>query len=189
MISSSDIKRGILLDLDGAPWQVLDVASQTPSARGAATYIKVKIRNLRTGQVLSRSWRGGEMIATADCDKRKVQYLYKDGDEYMFMDEETYDQFGLSTDTLGDAVGYLTEGMSVRSMLYNEQVISVELPNTVDLVIEETAPSIKGATAQAQTKPATLSTGITVQVPPYIEPGEKVRVDTRTGKFVSRVSD
>jgi elongation factor P len=189
MIDSSDMKRGVLLDLDGAPWIIIDCSFQSPSARGGAQYTKVKIRNLRTGQVLSKSYRGGEMVPTADCEKRAVQFLYRDGDDFMFMDEESFDQFTLGSDVLGDAVGYLLEGASVRSLTYNEAVISVELPNTVDLEVTDTAPAIKGATAQAQLKPATLETGIQINVPPYITPGEKVRVDTRTGKFVSRANE
>ena len=189
MIDSSDLKRGVLLDLDGAPWIVIECSFQSPSARGGAMFTKVRIRNLKTGQVLAKSFRGGEMIATADCEKRAVQFLYREGEDYMFMDEESFDQFSLGSDVLGDAVGYLLEGASVRSLTYNEAVISVELPNTVDLEVTDTAPAIKGATAQAQLKPATLETGIQINVPPYITIGEKVRVDTRTGKFVSRASE
>ena len=189
MISPSDIKRGVLLDIDDAPWVVVDCQTQTPSARGASTITKVKVRNLKTGQVLSKSYRGGEMIETADCEKRPVQYLYQDGEQYHFMDEESYEQFALAAETLGESTGYLTEGLVVRSMLYKESVINVELPNTVDLEVIDTAPALKGATAQAQLKPATLSTGIQVNVPPYLTTGEKIRVDTRTGKFVERVRD
>ncbi len=189
MINSSDIKRGVLLDLDGAPWQVIDCSFQTPSARGASTLTKIKIKNLKTGHVLNKSYRGGEMIPTADYEKRAVQFLYKDGDDYVFMDEETYDQFSLSTEILGDGAGFLTEGLQVRSLLYNGDVINVELPMTVDLEVTDTAPAIKGATAQAQLKPATVETGIQIMVPPYLTTGEKIRVDTRDGRFVSRVND
>ncbi|MBW2260976.1 MAG: elongation factor P [Deltaproteobacteria bacterium] len=189
MIDSSDMKRGVLIDLDGAPWLVIDCTFQSPSARGGAQYTKVRIRNLRTGQVLSRSYRGGEMLPTADCEKRSVQFLYRDGDDFMFMDEESYDQFSLGSDVMGEAAGYLVEGAIVRSFVYNEAVISVELPNTVDLEVTDTAPALKGATAHAQLKPAVLETGIQVNVPPYITPGEKVRVDTRTGRFVSRANE
>ncbi|MDJ0764560.1 MAG: elongation factor P [Myxococcota bacterium] len=189
MINASDMKRGVLLDLDGAPWQVIDCSFQTPSARGASTLTKVKIKNLKTGQVLNKSYRGGEMLATADCEKRACQFLYQDGEGYVFMDEETYDQFTLGEDVLGDGAGYLTEGLAVRSMLYNGAVINVELPITVDLSVTDTAPAIKGATAQAQLKPATLETGIQIMVPPYLTAGEKIRVDTRDGRFVSRVND
>lgn len=189
MINSSEMKRGVLLDMEGAPWEVIDCSFQSPSARGASTLTKIRIRNLKTGQVLSKSYRGGEMLPTADCEKRSAQFLYKDGDDYVFMDQENYDQFNIPKETMGDAVGYLTEGLAVRSMLYNGEVINVELPMTVELTVAETAPAIKGATAQAQLKPATLETGHQIMVPPYLTSGEKIRVDTRDGHFVSRAND
>jgi len=187
MISSSDLKRGMMLEMDGAPWSILDCQFQTPSARGASMIVKVKVRNLKTGAVLTKSFRGGEMVEEADCEKRPVQYLYRQDDEFVFMDEETYDQFTLTTEVLGDAPGYMLEGMQVRSLLHNGEVFSVELPNNVELEVVECAPNIKGATAQAQMKPATLETGLEIQVPPYLESGEKVRVDTRDGRFIERV--
>jgi len=189
MINSSDMKRGVLLDLDGAPWQIIDCAFQTPSARGASTITKIKIKNLKTGAVLSKSYRGGEMVPTADYEKRSVQFLYKDGDDFVFMDNESYDQFNLDTETLGDAAGYLTEGLEVRSMLYNGGVINVELPNTVELEVTDTAPALKNATAQSQLKPATLETGLEIQVPPYLTTGERIKVDTRDARFISRAGD
>ena len=189
MINSSDMKRGVLLDLDGAPWQIIDCAFQSPSARGASTLTKIKIKNLKTGQVLNKSYRGGEMVPTADCEKRAVQFLYKEGDDYVFMDQENYDQFNLTGETLGEAAGYLIEGLEVRSMLYNGVVFNIELPNTVDLEVTDTAPALKNATAQAQLKPAILETGVEVMVPPYLTTGEKVRIDTRDGRFVSRVNE
>lgn len=188
MMNSSDMKRGVLLDLDGAPWQIIDCSFQTPSARGASTLTKVRIKNLKTGQVLNKSYRGGEMIPTADCEKRQVQYLYQDGEGYVFMDQESYDQFTLDGEVLQDAAGYLKEGLEVTSMLYNGQVINIELPNTVELVIAETAPAIKNATAQAQLKPATLETGLEILVPPYLTSGELIKIDTRDGRFVGRVN-
>lgn len=189
MINSSDMKRGMLLDIDGAPWQIIDCAFQTPSARGASTITKIKIKNLKTGAVLSKSYRGGEMVEEADCEKRPVQFLYRDEDGFVFMDEENYDQFTLGPDTLGDDALYLTEGLKVRSMLYNGAIINIELPNTVELEVVECAPNIKGATAQAQLKPAKLETGLEIQVPPYLEAGQKIKVDTRECRFVSRVTD
>ena len=189
MINTSDLKRGVLLDIDGAPWQVLDCTFQTPSTRDASTITNIKMKSLITGQVLSKSYRGGEMLETADCEKRSVQFLYLDGDDYFFMDEENYDQFSLTKETLGDSGGYLTEGLVVRSLLYNGKIINVELPITVELEVVDTAPAIKGATAQAQLKPATLETGIQIQVPPYLTSGEKIKVDTRDGRFVGRVNE
>lgn len=189
MIDSSDMKRGLLLDLDGAPWQVVDVTFQTPSARGASTLVKVKIKNLMTGAVLQKTYRTGEMLQEADCEKRQVQYLYKDDDGFVFMDQANYEQFTLTAEVLGDGAGYLTDGLECRSMLYNGEVFNVELPTTVELTVVDTAPSLKNATAQAQLKQATLETGIEVLVPPYLNSGEKIRVDTRDGRFISRVND
>lgn len=189
MINSSDMKRGVLLDLEGAPWQIIDCAFQTPSARGASTITKIKIKNLKTGQVLSKSYRGGEMLATADCEKRPIQFLYKDGDDFVFMDQENYDQFTRTKEELGDDWGFLIDGLEMRSLLYNGQVIAVELPITVDLEITDTAPALKNATAQAQLKTAILETGMEILVPPYLKTGEKIRVDTRDSRFVSRAND
>lgn len=189
MIDSSDLKRGLLLDLEGAPWQVVDVTFQTPSARGASTLVKAKIKNLMTGAVLQKTYRTGEMLQAADCEKRPVQFLYKDEDGYVFMDTANYDQFTLTADVLGDAAGYLSDGLECRSMLYNGEVFNIELPNTVELLVVDTAPSIRNATAQAQPKPAKLETGIEILVPPYLGSGEKIRVDTRDGRFISRAND
>jgi elongation factor P len=187
MVNSSDLKRGLLLEIDNAPWVIVDCSFQTPSARGASTLTKIKIRNLKTGAVLQKSYRGGEMLKEADCEKRNAQYLYKEGDDYVFMDEETFEQAPLSAEMLGDAVGFLLDGMKVRTQLYNGEVISVELPNVVEMLVVDTTPTIKGATAQAQMKPATLETGMEILVPPYLESGERIRVDTRDARFIERV--
>jgi elongation factor P len=189
MIQATDIKRGQILDMDGAPWLVLESLSQTPSARGASLLIKVKLRNLATGNVLAKTFRGGDQVEAADCERRPIQFLYHQDEDYSFMDTETYDQFMLTTEVLGDAAGYLVDGLEARSLMYNGAVLAVELPTTVDLVVEDTAPALKGATAQAQLKPALLETGITIQVPPYITTGERVKVDTRDGRFVERAKD
>ncbi|MBN2804436.1 MAG: elongation factor P [Deltaproteobacteria bacterium] len=187
MINSSNLKRGVILDFDGAPWAIIECMFQTPSARGASTITKIKVRNLVNGSVLQKSYRGGEMLQEADCEKRTVQFLYKADNEFFFMDDETYDQFSLSEEALGDNAGYLLDGMQVKSLVVNGSVASIELPNTVELMVVETTPNLKGATAQAQMKPAVLETGITVQVPPYLESDVKIRVDTRDGRFVERV--
>lgn len=187
MVNSSNLKRGYILELDGAPWLVTEVSFQAPSARGASTLTKAKVKNLITGAVLKKSWRGGEMLEEADCEKREIQYLYNDGTEYHFMDEESYDQFSLTDEVIGDQAGYLLDGMKMRSMLYNGEVVSIELPNSVELEVVDTTPNLKGATAQAQLKPATLETGLVVQVPPYLESGVKIKVDTRDGRFIERV--
>ncbi len=186
VIGATEVKRGEILDLDGAPWEVTEVAVQTPSARGASLLVKIKARNLRTGQTLARTLRGNESVATADCEKRPIQFLYRQDEDFVFMDQETFEQFALSSEVLGSAVGYLTDGLALRSLLYNGQVLTVELPVTVELLVVDTAPPLKGATAQAQLKPARLETGIEILVPPYLSSGERVKVDTRDGRFVER---
>ncbi|MFH1810184.1 MAG: elongation factor P [Pseudomonadota bacterium] len=186
MIQATELKRSAVLELDEAPWLVLEVTTQTPSARGASTLIKAKLRNLKTSQVLTKSFRGADMLALADVDRREVQYLYRDGDGYAFMDSETFDQYSLDAETLGDVVGYLLDGMQLRALTYNEQVLTIELPQVVELTIADTGPVIKNATATSQSKPATLETGIVIQVPEYMTSGEKVRVDTRDGRCLGR---
>ena len=148
MIGATEIKRGDILDIDGAPWEVTDVAVQTPSARGASMLVKVKTRSLRTGQSLARTYRGNETVDVADCEKRPVQFLYRQDDEFVFMDQESYEQFTLREETLGDGVGYLTDGLDLRSLLYNGEVLTVELPVTVELLVVDTAPAIKGASTK-----------------------------------------
>ncbi|MFI5167638.1 MAG: elongation factor P [Thermoanaerobaculales bacterium] len=189
MIGATEIKRGDLLDLDGAPWEVTEVTVQTPSARGASMLVKARMRNLRTGHVLAKTYRGTDVVGTADCERRAAQFLYRDGDEFTFMDQGNFEQFSLSAKTLGDAVGYLTDGLELRSLLYNGEVLTVELPVTVELRVVDTPPPVKGSTAQAQMKPATLETGIHVAVPPYLSSGERIKVDTRDGRYVERVKE
>jgi len=160
---------------------------QSPSARGASSLTKVKVRNLRTGQVLDKTFRGGDKVEEPNLALRPVQFLYADAEGFHFMDTQGYEQFTLSADDLGDAAGYLTEGLEgIRSVVFNERVISIDLPNTVVLRVRDTAPALKGATAQAQTKPATLETGLSIQVPAYLESGELVIIDTREARFMSR---
>jgi elongation factor P len=186
-MEATEIKRGGILDLDNAPWLVLDINSQTPSARGASLLVKTKVRNLATGQVLARTFRGGDTVESADCEKRPIQFVYHHDEDFFFMDLESFEQFALSAELLGEATGYLIDGLELRSLHYRGAVLNVELPITVDLKVVETAPAIRGATAQAQLKPATLETGLVIQVPPYLTSGEKVRVDTRDRRFVERV--
>ena len=187
MISTGDFKRGLRVLVDGDPWVILDVHVQSPSARGASSLSKLKIRNLRTGQVLDRTFRGGDRVDEPDLELRPVQFLYRDDDGFHFMDTQSYEQFSLDGDDLGDAGGYLRDGLDgIRSVVFNGKAISIDLPNTVALRVVDTAPALKGATAQAQTKPATLETGLVIQVPSYLESDEVIVVDTREARFVSR---
>jgi len=187
MISTGDFKRGLRLLLDGDPYVILDVHVQSPSARGASSLSKIKVRNMRTGQVFDRTFRGGDKVEQPNVELRPVQFLYADDDGWHFMDSQSYDQFALSQEELGDITGYLREGLEgIRSVVFDGKVISVDLPLTVTLRVTDTAPALKGATAQAQTKPATLETGLVIQVPSYLESDELVVVDTRDGRFMSR---
>jgi elongation factor P len=186
VVNATELKRGDLLEIDGDPWQAAEVASQTPSARGASLLVKAKVKNLRTGQTLAKTWRGGETVTTAEVDYRAAQYLYRQGDDFVFMDLASYEQTTLDAERVGEAAGYLLENLEVKLVLFRDRVIALTLPITVDLAIQDTIPAIKGATAQAQLKPAAVETGITVMVPAYIEAGERIRVDTRDGRFVER---
>jgi len=187
VVNVTDLKRGDILEIDADPWQVTEVLSQTPSARGASLLVKGKLKSLRNGQTLARTWRGGETVTMADVETRTAQFLYRQGADFSFMDTESYDQFTLDAGRVGDAAGYMLENVEVRTVHFRGQVIALNLPLTVDLAVTETAPAIKGATAQAQLKPATVETGLSVPVPSYIEAGERIRVDTRDGRFVERV--
>ena len=188
MIESSSFKKGDCVVHKGGPMQVVDVTFSTPSARGAGVIVRTKLRNLITGQLLVESFRTGEKFEEVDLETHPCSYMYSDGTFWHFMDGQTYEQFHLGAEELGDATGYLKDGQEgLRAMLIDGRVVSVTLPTTVDLVVTETDPAIKGATAQAQMKPALLETGLTIQVPPYLTSGETVRIDTRDGHFVERV--
>jgi elongation factor P len=187
-MTASDLRRGTHIELDGDPYLIVDIHFQTPSARGASTLVKAKVRNLRTGNVFDRTFRSADRVEEPQLERRPVQYLYADGDGFHFMDTESYDQFTLTGDELGDDALYLLDGLAgIRSIVFNGRVINVELPQSVVLRVEHTDPALKGATAQAQTKPARLETGLTIQVPSYIETGDSVQVDTREARFIGRV--
>lgn len=187
MITTSDFKRGLVIQIDGAPCLLLDIHQQSPSARGGSTLVKTKYRNLLTGQVLERAFKSGEKIEEADFEKRKGQFLYADGDGGVFMDQENYEQYEVDDVLFSPVKGYLLDGTDVLLGLFEGRVVSIDPPMTVELEVVETAPAIKNATAQAQTKEAILETGMALQVPSYLESGELVKVDTREGRFVSRV--
>lgn len=186
MINASDLRRGVVFQLDSAPCVVIDVSFQSPTARGGNTLVKTKFRNLITGQVLNNSFKSGDKLDEADFVRRRGQFLYASGDAGIFMDQENYEQYELSGAIYDDVKGYLLEGGDVTLGIFNDLVVTLELPQVVELLVTETAPAIKNATATAQTKEATLETGISIQVPGYLESGEKVKVDTRECRFVSR---
>ena len=188
MIEVSQFKKGLCITYKDAPMIIVDVTFSTPTARGGATIAKTKLRNLITGQLISDSIRSGEKFNEVDVELRPVTFMYSDGSRWHFMDAESFDQFDLGADDLGGKTGYLIDGIEdLRARLVEGNVVDVVLPNAVELTVTEADPAIKGASAQAQLKKAVLETGLEVQVPPYIEVGEKVRIDTRDGHFVERV--
>jgi len=186
MLTTSDFKKGLIIQLDGAPCVLVDVQFQSPSARGANTMVKTKYRNLITGQVLDKTFRSGDKVDEADFERHKGQYLYADGDRGVFMDLETYDQFEMEADNFALISPYLLDGLEVQLGLFQGRMINVDLPMTVELTVTETAPVLKNATATAQTKEAVLETGLKLQVPPYLEVGDRIKVDTRDCRFISR---
>jgi elongation factor P len=188
MIEFGDLKRGQCLQYKGVPVVVTDVKFSNPTARGASMIGKTKMRNLLTGQVLSDSFRSGDKFEEVEVERHACTYLYTDGSRWHFMDDVSYEQLNLGAEELGESAGFLVEGIEdLEAMFVDGTLAGVELPNTVALLITETTPPIKGATAAAQLKAATLETGVEVQVPPYLVTGERVRVDTRDGHFVERV--
>jgi elongation factor P len=185
MIDVNELRKGATFILDGEIYQVLDYHHHKPG-RGNAI-IRTKLRNLRTGATIDKTFISGDRVQDIRLDHSTVQYLYNEGDLYYFMDMETFEQPALSKDVLGDAVKYLTEGLTLQLESYEGEPLTVELPTTVDLEVVETAPDVRGDTAQGGGKPATLSTGVVVTVPFFINIGDVVRVDTRTGEHVTRV--
>ncbi len=186
MYSTSDFKKGLVIQLDGAPCLIVDVTVQSPTARGANTMVKTKYRNLITSQVLEKTFRSGDKVDEADFERHKGQFLYADGGRGVFMDLENYEQFEVEQDEFAILAPYLLEGTEVVLGLFEARLVNVELPMTVELTVAETVPVMKNATATAQTKEAMLETGLKLQVPPYLEVGERIKVDTRDGRFISR---
>jgi elongation factor P len=187
MLSTSDLKKGVIIDYQGAPCAVESVKVSAPTARGANTVTRVRLRNLRTRQKLDVSFRGGETFAEPDYEKRPCQLLYTEKDLYHFMDAESYEQFGVHADDLEWERLFLKDGLEgLLAIRCDDELLGIELPNSVALEITDTTPAIKGASVNARTKPATLETGHEIRVPEHISAGEVVLVDTRSGEFLGR---
>jgi len=186
MITTADFKRGLVIKIEEAPCVILDIHQQSPTARGGNTLVKTKFRNLLSGQVLEKTFKAGDKVDEADFERRKGQFLYASDDGGVFMDLESYEQFEVGSELFEPIQGFLLDGMEVQIGVFQGQAVSIDPPMTVELVVTETAPAIKNATAQAQTKEAVLETGLRIQVPAYLEAGEKIKVDTRDIRFVSR---
>jgi elongation factor P len=187
-MKASELTKSSIVDIGGVPHRVEALQVQTPSARGGASLYKVRFRNVQSGQKVDQTLRGDDALQEAHFETRDVQYLFKNGDQYTFMDLTSYEQFELPAAEIENAIPYLIEDMEdIRALVSEERVLGVVMPDTVELRIVECDPSMKGASATARTKPATLETGLVVQVPEYIAPDETIRVDTRTNAFLNRV--
>ena len=174
----------MLVKMDQDLFRILELQHVTPgNLRG---FVRVKLRNIRTGTLADQKLRSEDQVERATLDEREMQYLYHDGDDYYFMDTSSFEQIHISSEALGDNVSYLKPEMTITVEFYGTEPVGIELGQTVDLKVIETAPGIKGATASAQVKPATLETGLVVQVPPFINEGDVVRVSTETGEYLSR---
>lgn len=184
MISAGDFRNGVTLEIDGNIVQIVEFQHVKPG-KGAA-FVRTKYKNIITGAVLEKSFRPTEKFPAARIERKDMQYLYNDGELYYFMDNETFEQIGLNTDTVGDSLKFVKENETVKVCSHNGNVFAVEPPLFVELEITETEPGFKGDTAQGASKPATVETGAMVQVPLFIDQGEKIKIDTRTGEYLSR---
>ena len=187
MFRTSDLKKGDVVKIDGDAHIVETIKVQSPSARGAVTLYKIRFRNLKSKRKIDQSLHGDDMLAEADFERRSVQYLYGDASSITFMDLEDFNQFAMAKDEIEEEWPYLVEGIEGLLSISSEgRVLGLELPSFIELTIVETRPSVKGGSVTARTKPATLSTGLVVQVPEHISTGDVIRVDTRTGQYASK---
>ena len=184
VISTGEIKRGITVEIDGQLYQIVEF-QHIKMGRGSAQ-VRMKLRNVRRGDLIEKTVQAGERFQRARLDHRTVQFMYKDGTHYHFMDTKTYDQLALDADQLGDAVNYLTDGMEVTLNEYEGEPIGVDMPASIVMTVASTDFGLKGDTATGATKPATLESGLKVNVPLFVKPGDKIKVDTRTGEYLER---
>lgn len=185
MISAGDFRNGITIELDNNIYQIIEFQHVKPG-KGAA-FVRTKLKNIKNGGVVEKTFRPTEKCPQARIDRKDMQYLYSDGDLFHFMDIETYDQIALNADSVGDSLKFVKENEMVKMCSHNGEVFAIEPPLFVELEITETEPGFKGDTATGATKPAVVETGATVYVPLFVEPGDKIKIDTRTGEYLSRV--
>jgi elongation factor P len=182
--TTNDLKNGLVLDLDGQLWSVVQFQHVKPGKGGA--FVRTTLKNVLSGKVVDRTFNAGTKVETATVDKRSMTYLYREGDDFVFMDSETFEQVPVPAGTVGDGAGYLLENTEVVVAMHDGTPLYVELPTSVELVIEQTDPGLQGDRSTGGTKPATLETGATIQVPLFVSTGEKVKVDTRDGRYLGR---
>jgi elongation factor P len=184
-ITTNDLKNGITLELDNGLFTVVDFQHVKPGKGGA--FVRTTLRNARTGAVIDRTFRAAERVEQAILEKKDMQFLYSDGDDYVFMDRVTYDQLNVAPSALGEAAQYLVPQANANLAMYQGEIVNVEIPASVELNISETEPGIQGDRVSGARKPATLETGKVIQVPLFVNTGDRVRVDTRTGEYITRV--
>ena len=185
MYESSDLRKGLKVEIDGDPYEIVDFQFVKPG-KGQALY-KCRLKNMISGNQFDKTYRSGEKFNHADLDEQQMEYLYTDGDEYHFMNTATYEQEAVSAAQLGDNIKFLKENITCSVLLFRGKPIGVSLPNFIELRVVKADPWVKGDTASGSSKPAEMETGLVVQVPPFIEEGEKIKIDTRTGQYVERV--
>src|SRR2546425_7921720 len=183
-VSTNDLKRGMTLDLDGTLYQVIEFQHVKPGKGGA--FVRTKLRNVKSGAVIDRTFNAGVNVGLAIVERKEMQYLYRDGDEFVFMDTDSYEQHRVPSAVLGNAANYLTEGMSAIVAVHEGNAIAVELPASVVLRVARTDPGVRGDRVSGALKPSTLETGFVVQVPLFVEEGDLVKVDTRSGQYLTR---
>ena len=184
MISTKDFRTGLKIEIDDKPFEIIEFQHFKPGKGGAM--VRTKLRQMKTGQVLDKTFRSGEKVKKPDMAVTDMQYIYKDGEDFVFMDLETYEQMHVAGDNVGDKGGYIKEGDTVKVLLYNGELIGVDLPANVNLTIAQTDPGVQGDRVSNATKPATLETGLVVNVPLFINEGDLIKVDTRSGEYLGR---
>ncbi|MBW1851167.1 MAG: elongation factor P [Deltaproteobacteria bacterium] len=187
MYNARDLRKGLKIQINNEPYIITDFQFSKPG-KGQALY-RCKLKNMITGVIIDPTYRSGDTFQPADLEERRMQYLYNQEDEYCFMDQETYDQTFLTAESVGDARNYLTDNLEVDILLFGNRPIGITLPNFVDLTVIQADPWVKGDSVSSDTKPVTLETGYVLRVPPFIEEGGKITVDTRTGEYVTRVKE
>jgi len=185
-ISTSDFRNGLKIEIDGSPFVIVYFQHVKPGKGGA--FVRTKIKNILNGKTVDKTFRAGEKVGEPDVEERKMQFLYNDGENCIFMDTQTYDQIPITDDVIGDGLKFLLENAEVGVLFWKGAPVNIELPSFVEIVVQHSDPGVKGDTSSGVTKPATLETGAVLQVPLFIKEGEKIRVDTRTGEYCERVN-
>ena len=185
MYSTGDFRKGLKIELEGAPLVIVDFQHVKPGKGGA--FVRTKLKHLITGRVIEQTFRSGEQVKRPDLLEREMQYLYREGDRYCLMDNETYEQIMLTGEQLGEARLFLVENLDLKVLFFNQQAVAVDLPTFVELAVAQTEPGVRGDTARGGAKPATLESGAVIQVPLFINEGDRVKVDTRTGTYIERL--